>query len=182
MDEQHPPDETLKRGTCVLLLATGPEDGTNALYDRITRVPEGTAVLLVSTGNADEAVRSVRERGVPAGAIGVVDASGEGRTPSGVAEATAVDGPDSLSALGIAISDVLDRLDHRFDRVVIGFDSTTDVLDAAPLPATFRFFHVLCGRARTSDATLIAAIDRSAHDEETRRTIKELFDETRRIE
>ncbi|AGN02613.1 hypothetical protein L593_13370 [Salinarchaeum sp. Harcht-Bsk1] len=182
MDEKPPQQITHRPGTCELLLAPGRTAGTAALGDRLTDPDTSTAVLYVTTGNADDAVDRLRTRSVPAEAIGVVDASGADRTPDGVAESAVVGGPGSLSALGIAVSDVLERLSHRFDRVVIGFDSTTDVLDAAPLPATFRFFHVLCGRVRTGEAVLLATIDSTAHDEETRRTIAELFDLATTIE
>lgn len=139
-------------------------------------------MLVVSTTDARAAVDDLRQRGVSPAALGVVDASGAGVRPDGVAEAATVDGPGALSSLGIEISDLLDRLDHRFERVYVGFDSVGDLLSAASLAAVFRFLHVLCGRIRNSDAILFAMIDGSAHDEETRRTVGELFEEIREIE
>lgn len=183
MDEQSSADVTAySPGTSVLVCASDRSTGREWLRAGLAEVDEGAAVLVVATEDANEAVEALRTRDVDPGAMGVVDASSAGPTLSGVAEASAVDGPGSLSALGIAISDVLDRLAHRFDRVYVGFDTASDIVAAAPLPATFRFFHVLCGRMRTGGAVLVATIDRRGHDEEVLRTIAELFDETVDVE
>lgn len=176
MDEHAPIDPAeLAPGTSALVRSAGRESGRDALHACLAT--DDAAVLVVATTDAQSAVDDLRERGVGPEAIGVVDASGDGVTPSGVAEAAAANDSGALSSLGIAISDLLDRLDNRFDRVYVGLDSTSDLLDAAPLPVTFRFLHVLRGRIRTSDAILVATIDRSVHDEETLLTISELFDE-----
>lgn len=176
MDEHPPIDPAeLAAGTSALLRTAGRDSGRDALHACLAT--EDAAVLVVTTTAAQDAVDDLGRRGVQPDAIGVVDASGGGVTPSGIAEAATADDSGALSSLGIAISDLLDRLDNRFDRVYVGLDSTTDLLEVAPLPVTFRFLHVLSGRIRTSDAILVATIDRSAHDEETLLTISELFDE-----
>lgn len=181
MDDQPPNAAQLPPGTSVLLSSADRESGRNALHSCLGAPDGDAAVLAVTTTDAQDAVDDLRERGVSSAALGVVDASGRAVRPSGVAEAAAVDGPGALSTLGIEISDLLDRLDHRFERVHVGFDSISDLLSAASLAATFRFLHVLRGRIRASDAVLFATLDRSAHDEETRRTVGELFEEVREL-
>lgn len=183
MDDQPPVDAAqLPPGTSVLLSSADRESGRNGLRACLGAPDGGAAVLAVTTTDAQETVDDLRQRGVSPATLGVVDASGAGVRPSGVAEATTVDGPAALSSMGIEISDLLDRLDHRFERVYVGFDSISDLVSAASLAATFRFLHVLRGRIRTSDAILFATIDSAAHEEETRRTVGELFEEVREIE
>lgn len=183
MDDLPPVDAAqLPPGTSVLLSATDRGSGRDALTGRLGAADGGAAVLAVTTTDTQEAVDDLRKRGVSPAGFGVVDASGAGVRPSGVAEAAAVDGPGALSSLGIQISDLLDRLDHRFGRVHVGFDSVSDLQSAASLAATFRFLHVLRGRIRTSDAILFATVDGAAHEEETRRTVGELFEEVRDVE
>jgi len=178
MDDRSPDVSSLAEGASALLSATGNSDCRRRLLDALGHVDLETAVLLVATSDADELVTGLRRRGVAPEAIGVVDASPTDSAPSGVAETDSVVGAESLSAVGVATSDLVERLSHRYDHVVVGLDSTTPLLAATTLPATFRFLHVLGGRVKASDGALIATFDRSAHDEETRRTISQLFDET----
>lgn len=181
MNDQSPLDlSAATPGTTALCLASNLAAGRDALRSSLADASEDAAALIVTTDDARAAVEALRARSVDPGSVGVVDASGTERAVDGVGEAAAVPGPGSLSALGIAISDLLDRLGHRFDRVRIGFHSTTDVLRNAALPASFRFFHVLLGRVRTAGAVLVGTMDANAHAEETRRTIAELFDRTAR--
>jgi allophanate hydrolase subunit 2 len=182
MDEPSPVDAAqLPPGTSVLLSGTDRAAGLEALHAVLAASEEDAAVLAVTTTDAQAAMEDLRQRGVTPAALGVVDVSGAGVRPTGVAEAATVEGRGALSSMGVEISDLLDRLGHRFERVHVGFDSISDVLAATPLAATFRFLHVLRGRIRSSGATLFATIDRSAHEEETRRTVGELFEETRAV-
>lgn len=178
MDGRSPDASSLAEGASALLATSGESDSRQALLDALGHVDPGTGVLLVATTDPEELVTGLRRRGVAPEAIGVVDASGVGSVPAGVAESASVAGPGSLSAVGVATSDLVERLSHRYDRVVVGLDSTTPLLAATTLPATFRFLHVLGGRVKASDGALIATFDRSAQDEETQRTISQLFDET----
>lgn len=182
MDERSLDASALRDGFSALLSAPDESACRRALRDTLAQVDTETGVLLVATSDAEPFLTDLRRGGVAPEAIGVVDAAGGDSPPSGVAEADAVPGPGSLSALGVATSDLVERLSHRFDRVVVGVDSTTPLLAATTLPATFRFLHVLGGRVRASEGALLATFDRSAHDEETRRTISQLFDETVTVE
>lgn len=178
MHEEAPLDVAgLAAGSSVLFSAPDGSTGTDTLLASLGTADDRTAVLVVATGDARDAIDRLRERGVRSDAIGLVDASGAGVTAGGIAEAQAVSGPASLPKLGIGISDVLDRLSHRFDRVVVGLDSTTTLIQAASLPATFRFLHVLVGRVRNEEAALLAMLDRSAHEEDVLRTVAQLFGE-----
>lgn len=179
MDDQSPLDlHACEAGDGVLCLAHDRAAFRDAMRSSLATAGEETAVLIVATDDARGAVDDLRERGVPPESIGVVDASGAETVIDGVAEADVVADPGSLSALGIAISDLVDRLGHRFDTVWIGLDSTTAVVERSTLPATFRFLHVLIGRVRTSEAVLVGTLDASVHDEEAQRTIAQLFDRT----
>lgn len=178
MDDRSPDASTLADGSSALLSAASESDCRRTLLDAVGCEGPETGVLLVATSEPDDLVVGLRRRGVAPDAIGIVDATPGESHPSGVAEADSVDGPGSLSALGIATSDLLERLSHRFDRVVVAVDSTTPLFAATSLPATFRFLHVLGGRVGASDGAMLATLDRGVHDEDTRRTIAQLFDET----
>lgn len=178
MDDRSPDAAALPSGSSALLSVRDESDCRPPLLDALGRTGPETGVLLVATSEPDELVVGLRRRGVAPDAIGVVDATAGDSGTSGVAEQDSVAGPGSLSALGIATSDLLERLSHRFDRVVVALDATTPILAATALPATFRFLHVLGGRVRAADAVLLAGFDRSSHDEETERTISQLFDQT----
>lgn len=169
-------------GASLLLVGADAGTGRERLCDALGEAGDSEAVLVVSTAATAETVDALRDRTVAADALGVVDASGAGLTLDRVAESTCVEGPDALPALGVAISDRLDRLGHRYDRVRVGVDSVSDLLAAREVPAVFRFLHVLGGRINSADATLVATLDGSAHDAETRRTIAELFDDTIDVE
>ncbi|GAB3680702.1 hypothetical protein GCM10028857_03780 [Salinarchaeum chitinilyticum] len=177
MDEGSPDASALSAGSSGLLVASDESACRQALLDALGQVGPETGVLLLATRDAEAFVGDLRRAGVAPEAIGVVDATGGESLPTGVSEADVVPGPGSLSALGVATSDLVERLSYRYDRVVVGVDSTTPLLAATTLPATFRFLHVLGGRVRASEGALLATFDRSAQDEETRRTITQLFDE-----
>lgn len=163
-------------GTSLLLVGS---DGRTRekLVDAMAEARDGEAVLLLSVVDADDVVAHLRTRGVPADALGVVDATGTTRSGDGVAEYASVDGPGALPTLGIEASDRLDRLGHRFDRLRVGLHSATGLLAARDCAAVFRFLHVLSGRINAADATLVTTLSTSAHDEGTRLTLAELFDE-----
>lgn len=168
----------MSAGHLSLLVGEDRQIGRDRLLDALGSVEGSTAVLLATTTHPASGLDDLRRRGLDPEAIGLVDASGEGNEVSGIAQSAAVDGPGSLSALGIAVSDRLERLAHRHDRVVVGLDSITDLVEASSVPATFRFLHILKGRIRVGEAVLLATVDGGAHDEETLRTLAELFDET----
>jgi hypothetical protein len=160
-----------------LFVGDGRASGRERLLDVLGTAEESTAVLFVTTTDSASGLDGLRRRGLGPGAIGVVDASGETIELPTVAQSVRVAGPGSLSALGVAVSDRQERLAHRYDRVAVGLDSVTDLVEASSVPATFRFLHVLRGRIRVGDAVLLATVDGGAHEDESVRTLAELFDE-----
>lgn len=142
----------------------------------------GGAALLVTAGDATAALERLDDLGLDRDRLGLVDASGACTVESGVAEVACVDGPGDLSGAGVEVSERLERLATRYDRVLVGVDSLSALLDARDLPAVFRFLHVLSGRVRASGAVLVAGLDRSGHDGETVGTVAELFDEVVEVE
>lgn len=162
-------------GSSALLVGSDGTDSRSALEASVA-APAGTAVVHVTTTSGSSAATGLRERGVDPDALAIVDAAG-GPVPDGIAGGGAVADPSNLSALGIEASDQLDRLDHRHDDVVVSLSDVADLVEAAGLPGTFRFLHIISARARSGDAVLVAAADGSRLTEEQTRTLGELFDE-----
>jgi len=182
IDASPPVDpSSLAEGTSALLTAPDRETARDQALASLADV-EDHGALVVSTDGARRAVDRLRRQGIAADAIAAVDASPAGEVPDGIAGGAAVDGPGALPQIGVAASDHLERLDHRYERVIVLLDSTSDLVGASSLPGAFRFLHVLTGRVRTADAVLVATLDSSEHDEETRRTLAELFDEVVAVE
>lgn len=175
----HPSPDVSERSAGYVALGVGSDraEGREWLLDALGSARASTAVLLVTTSDPESGLDGLRRRGIGSEAIGVVDASGSDVEFAAVAQSAAVAGPGSLSELGVAVSDRLERLAHRYDRVIVGLDSVSDLVAASSVPATFRFLHVLRGRVRVGDAVLLATVDGSAHDDESLRTVAELFDE-----
>lgn len=161
-------------GESVLLVAESADRVRDVARDALARADGG--VLLLSTRRDRPSIDAMLDRGLAPDALAAVDASGAEVVRDGIAGASAVEGPGSLSTLGVDASDQLDRLGHRYETVTVGLHTVTDHVETVGVPPTFRFLHVLTGRVRTADATLLATLDASVHEEDTRRTIAELFD------
>lgn len=166
---------TVDAGGSVLLAGSAAADVRDHLLETLAE-PRYAVVLLATADGADAASELV-DGGVSADALGVVDASSSAPAPADVAAVDAVDGPAALSDLGVAASEHVERLDARYDRLAVGLHSVTALLEDQQVPAVFRFLHVLAGRANAADATFVATIDRTAHDDDTVATVAELFDD-----
>jgi hypothetical protein len=182
---------SVEEATDVLLL--DPTDGPDA--------PDGTCGTLL-----DDEVHRVGELRIVFGDDGrdVGPASGTGRNPARhgliavgdeVRSATATDGPDfsgaiavdavpdpgDLQRISLSVSEFIERWDH-LDRIVLCFDSLTDLLDHNQPDAAFRFVHILTNRLDSADAVAHYHLDPTAHDETVADTFGSIFDTVERVE
>jgi len=103
--------------------------------------------------------------------------SSPSRTP-GPITIDVVSEPADLTGLGISLTNYLSEWAENNNQTVVCFHSLTPLLQYADLQRVFRFLHVLTGRIASSDAVAHYHMDPSAHDEQTRQTLVQLFDAT----
>lgn len=108
-------------------------------------------------------------RGAAAAAVG--DAM-----PASEVKTTAVSTPGDLTGLGIKTSQCLSAWEESDNDTVVCFDSLTTLLQFAELRRVFQFLHVLTKRIDATGATAHFHMDPDAHDQQTRATLRSLFD------
>ncbi len=182
---------TVEGATNVLLLDStdGPDagDGTcgTLLDDDVNRVGE----LRVVYGNRGTDVgsppvtdRNPARHGVIAVGDEVRSAAGTGGPDfSGAIAVDAIPDPGDLQSIGLSVSEFIERWDD-LDRIVLCFDSLTDLLDHNQPDAAFRFVHVLANRLDSADAVAHYHLDPTAHDETVVNTFGSIFDTIERVE
>jgi hypothetical protein len=182
---------TVEGATNVLLLDStdGPTTGGGTcgtlLDDDVNRVGE----LRVTYGNQGAAVgpapgtdRNPARHGVIAVGDEVRSAAATGGPDfSGAIAVDAVSDPGDLRNVGLSVSEFIERWDD-LDRIVLCFDSLTDLLDHAPPVAVFRFVHLLIHRLDSADAVAHFHLDPTAHDEAVVDTFGSIFDTVERVE
>jgi len=121
----------------------------------------------------------VRQGIVTVGDARSAAASQEPDVSGGVAMDAIAD-PGDLRRLGVSVSTFLEEWDD-LDRVVLCFDSLTDVLDHVDPVAAFRFVHVLTNRLASVDAVAHFHLDPTVHDETVVETFAAIFDRVERV-
>jgi hypothetical protein len=85
--------------------------------------------------------------------------------------------PNDITGLGMRLNNYLN--DHDEDsRLVVCFDSMTEMLQFAELQPVFKFLHMFAGQLREADAVAHFHIDPGAHDTQTISRLKPLFDDS----
>ncbi|WP_162562642.1 DUF7504 family protein [Salinigranum rubrum] len=84
--------------------------------------------------------------------------------------------PADLTALGVAVTRILDSWQETDQQTIVCFHSVTALLDHVDCYLAFRFLHVLTSRIETAGAVAHYHLDPTAHDDQTVTTIIQLFD------
>lgn len=182
---------TVEGATNVLLLdSTDGRDGGDGtcgtlLADDVNRVGE----LRVVYGGRDEGIGPAPGTGRNPARHGLIAVGDEVRSAaasggpdfSGAIAVDAVSDPGDLRRIGVSVSEFVERWDD-LDRIVLCFDSLTDLLDHAQPDAAFRFVHVLTNRLESVDAVAHFHLDPTAHDETVVNTFGSIFDAVERVE
>jgi len=163
-----------KRRLALETLATGTRTGEGAIIvstrDTATRMRESFATLFDDPD---------------APMVGLVDAvtehigrSGEGKWTKYVAS------PAEMSAIGVKFSEFIQSLytDHERERNRILVDSLSTLLVYSNLQTVFRFLHVFTSRVENAGALGLYTLESTAHDDEARTTLTQLFDGTITVE
>ncbi|QZP38127.1 DUF835 domain-containing protein [Halobaculum magnesiiphilum] len=91
---------------------------------------------------------------------------------------TGVRSPTDLTRLGISISRRLGEAEDRDLTPVLCFDAITDLLEYVDVERLFRFLTTLTGRVGALGGSAHYHADAAATDEETIRTLRQVFDDT----
>lgn len=139
------------------------------------------AMLVVSTRLAPvDVVDALRDRGRVPGALEIVSTRGEAFSDplSGDenVQVTALDSPDDLTGIGIAVTEALRKWDERGLDGVVYVDSLNALLGYAPAERVLQFVHHLAYLLRRNGAVGYYWFDRSGFDRKTVAMVEELFD------
>lgn len=176
--------DRLGDASTVLLLARAVSDDENAACTALLTVepPEREAVMVITftqspADRLDIWQRHVDELPATFGVIGVGERSRDARTPDH-ADVTVktIRTPGDLTGVGVAVSELTGEWIQEAHRPVVCFHSVTVLLQYADLQQAFRFLHTLTGRLEEIDAVAHFHLDPSAHDEQTLKTLRPLFD------
>jgi KaiC/GvpD/RAD55 family RecA-like ATPase len=185
------PDSELRPGTNVLISGP-PLTGKRrlALDILVAGSRRGEGSLVVTT--KDAAGRIVDEYedvgGEPSEAsLGIVDCvtkqqgGGDSLDDGRVKYASS---PVDMTGIGITLSEFLEEFytRHGLERNRILLDSVSTLLMYSDLQTVFRFLHVFTGRVDSADALGVYVMDATAHDEQTRSTLNQLFDGVVKVE
>ena len=167
-----PPTDAHAEDGCVDLMTVEPPAGEDVLYVTFTESPD-QRLEAWRRGTDDE-------RPAKLGFVNVDDSSRSAVESSPARSGTAlsvrsVSNPADLTDLGIQLDAYLAEWADDGNRTVVCFHSVTTLLQYVDLQRAFRFFHVITGRVRESDARAHYHVDPSAHDVRTMNTLMTLF-------
>ena len=133
--------------------------------EHVETMPEDLIVVNVGTSTRSAAATTGTDTGPTDGVIRTVES------------------PEDLTGLGITLGQQLTEWTEKSDApVVVCFDSLTVLLQYVDLQRTFRFLHVLSGRAASMGVSIHYHLDPTTVDSQTLATLTSLFDATVRRE
>ena len=142
-------------------------------------------VAVTATTGAETVRREVRDRtSVVDPSLSVVDCvtRDRGTRVGDTDHITYVASPAELTQIGVALSETLEQLEHEgVGRSRVTLHSVSTLLAYADLETVFRFLHVFTRRVDHAGGLGLYTVDRTAHDEESLRTLDPLFDATVRL-
>jgi len=170
-----------------LVLTSSLESDDDACVDLLESAPppELDVLCVTLTGAPDDCLdrwRSNVALTLPAnfGIVCVDEArAGSATAPTSLApggQVQYISSPGDFTGLGIAISEFLAEWHGDDNRTVVCFDSVTTLLQYADSERVFQLLHVLSQRVEESGAIVSFHMTPAAHDDQTVRTIRSLFD------
>lgn len=175
-----PATSLLVSSTC---LATAERFVTDALATGIESGAFGIAVT--ATTEADAVRDEVYDRtNVGESSLSIIDCvtRDRGACVNDTDHIRYVASPAELTQIGVALSETLERLEHEgVGRSRVTLHSVSTLLAYADLETVFRFLHVFTRRVEHAGGVGLYTIDRTAHDDQSLRTLAPLFDATVRL-
>lgn len=190
-DESPRADEVLSEARNLLLVDPETDSSSNPCFECLARAPSrGLGVVVVTFadtasdwladwrtryGDLPHEVAFIRIGGYSRDRRTETISTERGRTQ---VVRTGVTSPTDLTRLGISISRRLGEAEDRDLTPVLCFDSITELLEYVDVERLFRFLTTLTSRVRTIDGFAHYHADAASSDEETLRTLRQVFDDT----
>ena len=185
--------DTFEPGDSLLVLSPSfAKEGSEVCSELLSHDGTGDEhVLCVTfTRSPDDHLVNWRRHGAVPERVAFVNVDANGARPGFAAgdqdvRATDVDvtldrvgSPENLTRLGVRTTNRLEELQEGVEdhRIVVCFDSVTELLQYVDVDQAFRFFHVMTDHLAESGALAHFHMDPQAHDDETVDTVKTLFD------
>lgn len=159
---------------CGNLLTLSNPDQTDVLFVSLTKLPEECLTIW-----DQHAPKPAANTGIITISNGMQRSTTETRlTPSHPDPVTirTVSNAADLTQIGIGLTEFLSTWETNRNQIVVCFHSLTTLLQYVTLRRAFRFLHVFTGHTKTAGAVAHYHMDRTAHDERERNTLKTLFD------
>ncbi|MXR40975.1 hypothetical protein GRX01_06420 [Halobaculum sp. WSA2] len=190
-DERPRADEVLSEARNVLLVDSGTDSSPDPCFECLARAPSRELSVVVVTfedtasdwladwrtryGDLPEEVAFIRIGGYTRDRRTETISTERGRTR---VVRTGVTSPTDLTRLGISISRRLGEAEDHDLTPVLCFDSITELLEYVDVERLFRFLTTLTSRVRTIGGSAHYHADAASSDEETLRTLRQVFDDT----
>jgi len=172
-----PATSLLVSSTC---LTTAERFVTDALATGIDS--GGSGIAVTATTEAETVRDAVYDRtNVGESSLSIIDCvtRDRGACVNDTDHITYVASPAELTQIGVALSETLERLEHEGVGLPrVSLHSVSTLLAYADLETVFRFLHVFTRRVEHAGGVGLYTIDRTAHDDQSLRTLAPLFDTT----
>jgi len=139
------------------------------------------SVIVTTRDSSDRVLSDFRALlAEPDSNIGVVDCvtQHQGRSASDSEVVKYASSPVDMTGIGIKFSEFIEQFytERGIKQNRIAVDSLSALLMYSDLQTVFRFMHVLTSRIEDAEAVGFHVLESTAHDAETRNTLKQLFD------
>ena len=177
-------EEEISPGTNILISGP-PLTGKRSLA--LDSLAEGTrngdgAIIVTTKDGADRVLNDYRERvDIENKPVAVVDCVTRQQGVGDVTEDERIKyatSPVDMTGIGINLSEFLEAFyrDRGIERNRVMLYSLSTLLMYSDLQTVFRFLHVFTGRIQSVGGLGLFAMDSTAHDDQTKNTLKQLFD------
>ena len=186
-DLTEPLDASVDPGTSLLVSAACLGSAERFVTDALVAGIESgeRAIAVTATAEADAVRRDVRDRTeAPGSALSVIDCvtCDRGASVNDTDRVTYVASPADLTQIGVALSEALEGFEREdVERARVTLHSVSTLLAYADLETVFRFLHVFTRRVEHAGGLGLYTVDRTAHDDQSLRTLDPLFDATVRL-
>lgn len=148
-----------------ILLSGPPMTGKYDLLIELIAAAEERSIVLSTKHRASRVLDDLRaadlDPGIPVGVVDAVVAPLDGAEPANPDHVEQVEGPENLTSLGVAYSELADRMagDGPEGRLVVGIHSLAQLVLSNDLQSVYQFLQVVTGELRTAGWFGVAVVD-----------------------
>lgn len=174
-----------RQGTTLVLAPRLSDSYSQILTEQLGETPSRASLLTVSFDGPDRVLRQIRQQ-LPTmpSRVGILSVNEMTRSTTasrgwndGPLAVRAVADAANLTELGIEFTEfVADWEASESDRLAVGFDSLTALLQYVETGRAYQFVHVVTNRLTAANADGVFHMDPNAHDERTVASFVGLFD------